>query len=229
MMVFSFEKASYCVTLALGILIGLGGRANAGSIVQTVVQTVDYNFALHGTTFGYYNKFNPSMGTLLDVVIQCQGNAGVVDPFLFLNSTTVDQTFTGSVSFRLNTDGGSTNVSNSFTLTLKPGQSVGEGASTPYNLSTSYGNNSFWVGTGQLFALQFTVFNGGGLIIVPESQSDNPNITILPYEQGNQFITGVETVTYVYGVPEPSAYMMLGTACLVLLAVRYFLGTRIWP
>jgi len=229
MMVFSFEKASYCVTLALGILIGLGGRANAGSIVQTVVQTVDYNFALHGTTFGYYNKFNPSMGTLLDVVIQCQGNAGVVDPFLFLNSTTVDQTFTGSVSFRLNTDGGSTNVLNSFTLTLPAFQSVTEGASTPYNLSTSYGNNSFWVGTGQLFALQFTVFNGGGLIIVPESQSDNPNITILPYEQGNQFITGVETVTYVYGVPEPSAYMMLGTACLVLLAVRYFLGTRIWP
>jgi hypothetical protein len=224
MMVRSFEKASCCVTLTLGILIGLGGRANAASIVQTV----DYDFAPHGTTFGYYNQFNPSMGTLLDVMIQCQGNAYLYD-VMFTNFTPVDQTFTGSVSFRLNTDGGSTIGSNSFTLTLGPGQFVFEGASTAYDLSTSYENSSFWVGTGRLGPLQFAAQYG---LLVPEGQSDNPNISVSE-SYSYSVITGVETVTYVYqpvgAVPEPPAYMMLGTACLVLLAVRYFLGTRIWP
>jgi hypothetical protein len=227
MMVFSFEKASCCVTLMLGILIGLGGRANAASIVQTA----DYNFVPHGTTLGFYNQFNPSMGTLLDVMIQCQGNASVED-VMFNNFTAVDQTFTGSVYFGLNTDGGSTSGSNSFTLTLGPGQFVFEGASTAYNLSTSYGNSSFWVGTGQLYPFQFAEQYYVGGVLFQTWQSDNPNISIstLVYYF---MTTGVETVTYVYqpvgAVPEPPAYMMLGTACLVLLAVRYSLGTRIWP
>ena len=63
-------------------------------------------------------------------------------------------------------------------------------------------------------------------------QSDNPNISISTL-YSYSVVTGVETVTYVYqpvgAVPEPPAYMMLGTACLVLLAVRFSLGTRIWP
>jgi hypothetical protein len=229
MMVFSFEKASCCVTLTLGILIGLGGRANAASIVQTV----DYGFAPHGTNFGYYNQFNPSMGTLLDVTIQTQGNASVYD-VMFNNLTTVDQTFTGSVSFKLGTDGGPTSGSNSFTtLTLASGQFVFEGASTAYDLSTSYGNTSFWVGTGQLGPFQFVAdYPVPHPFFSVEGQSDNPNISIST-SQSYFVFTGVETVTYVYqpvaAVPEPPAYMMLGTACLGLLAVRYFLGTRIWP
>ena len=227
MMAFSFEKASCCVTLTLGILIGLGGRANAASIVQTV----DYNFMPHDTTFGYYNQFNPSMGTLLDVMIQCQGNASVYD-VMFSNLTTVDQTFTGSVIFTLNTDGGSTIGSNSFTLTLPPGPFVFEGASTAYDLSTSYGNTSFWVGTGRLGPFQFAT-QYGAAIIDAAGQSNNPNISISTFPSSYSVVTGVETVTYVYqpvaAVPEPPAYMMLGTACLGLLAVRYFLGTRIWP
>jgi len=210
MMVFSFEKASCCVTLTLGILIGLGGRANAASIVQTV----DYNFVPHGTTFGYYNQFNPSMGTLLDVMIQCQRNAYLYD-VMFTNVTTVDQTFTGSVSFGLNTDGGSTSGSNSFTFTLPPPPFVFEGASTAYDLSTSYGNTSFWVGTGQLGPFQFAAqYLGAAGVISLAGQSDNPNISISTL-YSYSVVTGVETVTYVYqpvgAVPEPPAYMMLGT------------------
>ena len=131
-MKFSFAQASCCVTLTLGILMGLENRANAASIVQGVT----YHLAEHGTNYGYYDQFNPNLGTLLDVMIQCQGEIRVSDAFefinlisIFSNRTPVDQTFTGSVNFQENNDGGSTNGSNSFTLTLAPGQYVNEGVS----------------------------------------------------------------------------------------------------
>jgi hypothetical protein len=67
-------------------------------------------------------------------------------------------------------------------------------------------------------------------------QSTNPNVywdtqdpegMVFPNDRGT------ETVTYVYQpagyVPEPQAYVMLGTACLALLAVRHYLGRIIVP
>ena len=75
----------------------------------------------------------------------------------------------------------------------------------------------------------------GELPGTPYATSDNPNILIFPPDfnvglNGYNF-SGVETVTYVYQpagyVPEPPAYMMLGTACLVLLAARYTLSTGV--
>ncbi len=174
-MVFSGAKNFCWTTLTLGILIGLGGRANAASIVQTV----NYVFTAHGTNVGYYSQFDTSLGTLSDVIIQCQGDAMLINA-VFANYTTMDQTFTGSTSFGLNTDGGSTDISSSLTLTLQPGQATnGQGVSTAYDLSTSYARNSFWEGTGQLGALQYAAFYGGGITpISPVVQSDNPNITI---------------------------------------------------
>jgi hypothetical protein len=242
-MKFSFAQASCCVTLTLGILMGLDNRANAASIVQGVT----YHLAEHGTNYGYYDQFNPNLGTLLDVMIQCQGEICVSDAFefinlisIFSNHTPVDQTFTGSVNFRENTDGGSTNGSNSFTLTLAPGQYVNEGVSGAYDLSTTYGNNPFWVGTRVLRPDSYynSQINFSGDFSLSAS-SNNPNIFIdsAPYGDPYAFAsdTGTETVTYLYQpagyvpeppagyVPEPPTYMMLGTACLLLLAVRYSL------
>jgi hypothetical protein len=228
-MKFSFAQAFCCVTLTFGILMGLEDRANAASIVQVVT----YRFAEHGTSVGLYDQFNPKLGTLLDVMIQCQGEIGAFDAFNFSNLTSVDQTFTGSVNFRENNDGGSTSGSNSFTLTLAPvgssGQSVNEGVSGAYNLSTTYGNNPFWVGTGLLSPDEYA-FTHGPIFSLSWS-SNNPNIFIdsYPYNDPYAFAGdgGTETVTYLYQpagfVPEPLAYVMLGTACLLLLAVRYSL------
>ena len=142
-MVFSFAKPTCVVALTLGILIGLGSRATAA----TIVQSATYNFAILDTNWQFYNQFDPSLGTLSDVLIQCQGGT-FQGYFEFYNPTMVNQTFNGSVSYSSPTDAGTVNVSNTFTLTLGPGQSVAEGAGTTYDLSASYGSSmtSFWVG-----------------------------------------------------------------------------------
>ncbi len=117
-MMFSCKRTSCCVTLTLGILIGLGGRANAASIVQSV----DYHGAEYGTMLPAYNQFDPSLGTLMDVIIQCQGSSSYSQYFEFTNNSNVAQTFTGTVSYTEITDGGSTVFSNTFKDTLGPGQ-----------------------------------------------------------------------------------------------------------
>lgn len=221
-MVFSFAKPTCVMTFTLGILIGLGGRANAASIVQSV----DYDLLAHGSQYGFYNQFDPRLGTLSDVIIQCQGTTSLPDYFVFTNNSNVAQTYTGTVSYTENTDGGSTVISNTFKDTLGPGQYEYEGASGGYDLSTSYGNNSFWVGTGLL-----DTFGHVSGLPYPAAVSSNPNVTA---SMSSFFVysdRGTETVTYLYvpaGVPEPPAYMLLGTACLGLLAVRYTVGTRTW-
>ena len=217
-MAFSLAKGTLCMTLMLAILLALGSRTTAGTIVQTAA----YHFADNDTSFQYYNQFNPSLGKLLDVTIQSQGDVGS-GLLTFINSTAVDQTFNGSVSFLLSTDGGSTYVSNAFTLTLAPGESVKEGVSLAYDLSQSYANTSLWVGTGQLGANEFGLSPFLGL----SGTSDNPNITISSFvDTGMASMTGVETVTYLYGVPEPPSFTLMVTSCLGLLAVLYSHGTR---
>ena len=67
----SCDRKCCRLTLALVILVGLGGRANA----DTIVQIVNYDFEISNTTFGYYSQFDPSLGTLDDVMIQCSGNS----------------------------------------------------------------------------------------------------------------------------------------------------------
>jgi len=222
----ALAQVSCCVTLTLGILLGIEDRAHAASIVQVV----NYQFQEHDTTYSYYEQFNPSLGTLLNVIVECQGMLTVTDAYAFSNLTTVDQTFTGSVSFRENSDGGTAGGSNTFTLTLAPRQSVNEGVSGAYDLSTTYGNNPFWVGTGLLGPHEYAVKFGP--IYSVSAQSDNPNIFIDPVYSNDPYVfasdRGTETITYLYQpagsvVPEPPAYMMLGTACLLLLAVRYSL------
>ena len=164
-------------------------------------------------------------------MIQCQGNISDSDAFEFSNLTSVDQTFTGSVNFRENSDGGSTNGSNSFSLTLAPGQYVNEGVSGAYDLLTTYGNNPFWVGTGLLAPDYYAVTLTHALTFSVSALSNNPNIFIDSPLYGDPYAfasdQGTETVTYLYQpagqVPEPPAYVMLGTACLLLLAVRYSL------
>ena len=197
-MKFSFAQASCCVTLTFGILMGLEDRANAASIVQGVT----YRFQEHDTSFGIYDQFNPNLGTLLDVMIQCQGNISDSDAFEFSNLTSVDQTFTGSVNFRENSDGGSTNGSNSFSLTLAPGQYVNEGVSGAYDLSTTYGNNPFWVGTGLLAPDYYAVTLTHASTFSVSALSNNPNIFIdsPPYGDPYAFASdqGTETVTYLY-------------------------------
>ncbi len=224
-MKFSFSQAVFCVMLTLGILMGLEGRGNAASIVQVV----DYRFQEHDTSFGYYQQFNPSLGTLLEVMIQCQGSFYSSGAFTFSNLTSVDQTFTGTLNYGENSDAGSSHSSNSFTLTLAPRQYVNEDISGSYALSTSYGTNPFWVGTELLGPDQFASQHGP--ISTVSAQSNNPNIFIDsefndPYAFASD--RGTETITFLYqpagsAVPEPPAYMLLGTACLLLLAFRYSL------
>jgi hypothetical protein len=234
MTVFSIARRTCCMTLTLGILIGLADRATAASIVQVV----HYQLQDHDTQYGYYDQFDTKLGTLLDVMIRCQGSIPAEDAYTFNNSSLlVDQTFTGTVTLGENSDGGTTTFSHSFTSTLAPGGYVQEGYSdTSYDLSHSYGPDPFWVGTGMLFTSEYAFLHGGVIPFSLSASSNNPNIFIDGTWNGNPYAfysdAGTETVTYVYQpagfVPEPPAYVMLLTAWLVLLAVRYCVGVRTW-
>jgi hypothetical protein len=175
---------------------------------------VSYHYALFGNRYNYYERFDPTLGQLLDVRVHDEGSAsnGYVR---FSNTTDLEQTFNGTVTFGFGTIGGSGTATNLFTATLAPGSSVDEGVDTAYEFTTSYGPTSYWLGTGTLAPIVS--------IGVPRGTSDNPDISIGSYVYPQFVVEGIATITYEYAAtPEPSSFVIVVSTC-AFLAFR-----RVW-
>jgi hypothetical protein len=77
------EGIFFGAAIAMGIFIGLASRADAG----TIVQTVGFSFATHGTTYGIYQQFDPSLGSLTEVDVTVSGGASVGNISTFINTS----------------------------------------------------------------------------------------------------------------------------------------------
>jgi hypothetical protein len=210
------------VLMAVGTFIESHNQADA----STIVQTASYGFAPHGSSFEAYQQFNPALGPLKKVVIRDVGSAANGDLF-FYNTSDEYQTFTLSWSFSVQTDGGGKVASGTLTDTLAPGDFGDISPSTSYALSTTYTNTDFWVGTGDIGAQEYAGTHGSSLIGPLFWTIDNSHIFV--DQTDDYLLVGEETITYVYGtvVPEPSTPIMLGTACLILLARQCLQRRRI--
>ncbi|MBV8486874.1 MAG: choice-of-anchor E domain-containing protein [Planctomycetaceae bacterium] len=208
-------------TTTLAVLIAIAGPAKA----DTIVQTVYYLFAPHGTSLQEYQQFNPEFGTLTAVDISVSGNF-TSQTVGFMNTTfntpspeTVS--FNGSVDSTLVTDAGSQYFINSFSAQLPPYGVTSQSAGGPYDLSASYpsypggGFPIQWIGTGTLAPSLY----GSPAV----GYADDPRISIetvaFPGAMGS-VISGSETITYVYtpagAIPEPSSLVLSGMAALLL-------------
>ena len=87
--------------MSLVVFVAIPGAAHAGSIVQAV----GFTFQPIDTTFGSYQQFDPSLGTLSEVVIEVSGSAQAGNLTL-LTSHPKRLLFRGTVSYNLGTDAG---------------------------------------------------------------------------------------------------------------------------
>jgi hypothetical protein len=211
------------VTIALVGLIVKVSPAEAG----TIVQTASFSVALHNTTFGTYQQFDPKLGTLTSVEISVSGSYSSPQ-VAFLNTSLTDTvSYNGFVNTQLLTDAGPVEFNNAFSERLSPGgESFHDNAGflSPFN---SYSDVGFWIGTGTLETFQFAATFGS--VFTFNFGADDPRINTSEFDP-NFLISGGETITYFFqpfGVPEPPSLVMFATAALVMIGLRGSLGKPI--
>lgn len=196
--------------LAATLTLGLGGDAVAGSIVQTV----RFSFAEHGTSFGGYAQFDPALGPLLEVDIAFAGT-GRTSTYTFRNQTAAAITFGGSIAldFTLGIGPGAM-IRSSFVETLAAFQVD----TSPHSASASFSQSEAHLASSQSLAAWIGAgFRGPDISPINRSgTADAAGIMVSSLDDWS--LAGTETVTYIYGaaIPEPSSIWMLGIGLLLV-------------
>lgn len=188
----------------------------------TIVQTVTFHYATHGTTFTGYNQLNPSLAPLNDVIFNTHFDfaGGLVFSLLNTNSTT--QTFNVTERTNVTTDGGGFLTNSAVeSITLAPQE-------TRFITPPSIVGN---ISTTQITSLSSFIGTSGLDPMLSLTGSVTPNIggirvTDVTNMFGTTLANGSETITYLFGttvaVPEPASIltMLTGLVSVVLILVR---------
>jgi PEP-CTERM motif len=189
---------------ALAVALAIPAAARASSITQT---DLFFEESFGGSTQFPYDKFDPALAPLREVVLSVTGTIGFGGGIL-VNETGSTINYTETVGFTFNLLGQDERVSAVLSGTLLPGQTFSTGVLLPYSATeyiTAPGQVAAFVGTGVLgpdVPMEPSPFATGTPGIFLSTGPEVPNYNM---QEG-----GTETITYIYGVPEPSSVLMLG-------------------
>jgi hypothetical protein len=166
---------------------------------ETLIQSISFDLAPHGTSFQNYQQFNPSWGILQGVGLTLSGMANS-DFFVFTNTLDTPVSFTGFTEIHFKSN---------FDLTLLAGAiSENQSASGVFDNSLSFSKSSS----------NLNLFIGTGLL-PPDLQFDNGHSSTAGSDDSRVFVSnaahvgsvrGTEKITYIYlpAVPEPASWVL---------------------